>query len=258
MTPRAVGIALLVGAAYFYLHSPEQTKAPAPKVPPPAPAPAPKPPPPQPKPRPWGDKDAASVEAIVSGRTHPDGTEIECDLPNQLHLRNKGGSDGAGLCVFTSIAHSARWQNVPLLEDFRDWMTRHPGGGYPSKVDAMIKRVAAERNQPVPDYIQVESNDLEVLKAACRSGRMPGVTYSVSPTGRYGGSRIAHMVSLVSAGVGQGPDGKGWYVILDNNYPGDNAYEWLSEKEFLRAYAGGGTGWAVILLSPPPPPLPRN
>jgi hypothetical protein len=80
---------------------------------------------------------------------------------------------------------------------------------------------------------------------------MPAVTYSFSPSGRYGGQRIAHMVSLVHAD-------ERWFCVLDNNYIGADAYEWLSPQEFARTYAHGGQGWSVILLDPGPPPLPRN
>jgi hypothetical protein len=225
--------------------------APRPKpAPRPAPKPAPKPPEPEPKPprRPWGENRAAPVGAQVGGNVSPDGTEIDCDLPGSEHLKNKGGRDGAGLCVFTSIDHAARWQNVPQLVGFRDWMTRHPGGGYPQKVDQMIKMICEERGMPVPDYIQAERVDPELLKRACASGRMPGVTYSRSPTGRYGGGRIAHMVSLPHA------DDR-WFCVLDNNYPGEDKYEWMTPEEARRA---GILEWAVILLAPPPPPMPRN
>jgi hypothetical protein len=204
-----------------------------------------------PRPGPWGTR-GAPVGAKVGGPVAPDGTtEINCDLPGDLHLKNKGGSDGAGLCVFTSIAHSARWQNVPSLEDFRDWMTKHPGGGYPQKVTQMILRKCQETGVPEPAYVQVEGKDLEILKLACKTGRMPAVTYSYSPTGRYGGGRIAHMVSLPHAD-------NAWFCVLDNNYPGVDAYEWMSPDEFQKTYSAGGNGWSVILLSPGPPPVPRN
>lgn len=193
-----------------------------------------------------------NITAKVGGRISPDGlSEINCDLPGDLHLKNVGGSDGAGLCVFTSIAHSARWQNVTLLEDFRDWMRKHPGGGYPEKVDRMIEKCAKERNQTIPQYIQIEGSDLEILKLACKTGRMPGVTYSKSPTGRYGGGTIAHMVSLPHAD-------DTWFCVLDNNYPGENNYEWMTPEEFKKTYTGGRSGWSVIFLNPPPPPFPKN
>lgn len=190
--------------------------------------------------------------AKVGGNLAPDGrTEIHCDLPGEHHLQNKGGSDGAGLCVFTSIDHSARWQNVPALIGFRDYMARFPGGGWPEKVDQYIGRICKERGLSKPRYVQVENaRDLELLKLACRTGRMPAVTYERSPTGRYSGQRIAHMVSM--------PHCDGVYVsILDNNYPGVTRYEWMTPEEFLRICNPRGF-WAVILLDNPPPPPPRN
>ena len=191
-------------------------------------------------------------KASVGGTTAPDGAAIQLDLPGTEHLKNKGGSDGAGLCVFTSISHSSRWQSVGVLDDFRDWMTKHPGGGYPRKVDAMIAQICKERGVPKPDYLQVEGNDLSILKEACKSGRMPGITYCYSPTGRYNGQRIAHMTSLVHA------DDKGNFCVLDNNYPGANNYEWMDEATFKKVYTGGGGGWCVILLPAGPPPIPHN
>src|SRR4051812_23148361 len=94
------------------------------------------------------------AKAVVAGNVAPDGTEIQIDLPAERHLKNKGGSDGSGLCVFTSIQHSADWQSVLPLQDFRDWMTRRPGGGYPQKVEKMIDALCKEKGVPVPDYLQ--------------------------------------------------------------------------------------------------------
>jgi hypothetical protein len=198
------------------------------------------------------DGERPSISASVGGPRHADGTEIACDLPGELHRANTS-SKGLGLCVFTSIHHSAVWQNVPALQEFPKYLIDKniPGGGYPSKVTDLIPKASAAKGLPPPDYLQVESNDLEILKAACRGGRMPGVTYSFSPTGRYNRQRISHMVNIVHA------DDK-WFVVLDNNYTGSDAYEWMTPQEFLRTYSGGQTGWAVILLAPPPPPPPFN
>lgn len=189
-----------------------------------------------------------SVGASVGGNRSPDGVAAHCDLPTHQHLRNKGGSDKKGLCVFTSIDHSARWHNVPQLVGFRDWMTRYPGGGYPEKVTAKIKEICRERGAPEPPYLQYVGKDLEMLKLACQSGRMPGVTYRYSPTGRYNGERIWHMVTLVHA------DDR-WFAVLDNNYPG--TIEWMTPREFEPVWVEGG-GWAFVLLDPGPPPPPKN
>ena len=72
-----------------------------------------------------------------------------------------------------------------------------------------------------------------------------------TPIGRYGGQRIAHMVSLVHAS-------ERWFAVLDNNYPGETAYEWLSPDEFRRVWDEGNGTWAMVLLTPPPPGPPKN
>jgi hypothetical protein len=190
--------------------------------------------------------------ATVGGRIAPDGAEIQIDLPNEYHRRNVS-SRGQGCCVQTSIGHSARWQNVPALIDFQVWVQQKgiPGGAYPGAVDERIPRCCKDRGYPVAKYLQYSGRDTAILKAALKSGRFPAVTYSRSPTGRYNGGRIAHMVSM--------PHGDETRVaILDNNYPGVANYEWMTWDEFIRVCNGGGGYWAVILLDPGPPPLPRN
>lgn len=189
--------------------------------------------------------------AKVGGNVAPDGTEIHCDLPGSQHLQNKGGSDGAGLCVFTSVDHAARWQNVPALIGFRDYMTRYPGGGWPEKLAKYITKICKERGVPEPRYVQIEnSRDLDILRLATKTGRFVSITYERSPTGRYNGQRIAHMVSVPHV------DDK-WVAVLDNNYPGPDRYEWMTPDEFLRVCNPKGF-WAVVLLDNPPPPPPRN
>jgi hypothetical protein len=189
-----------------------------------------------------------ALEAKVGGDVAPDGAEVQVDMPTELRMHNTGGRDGAGLCVFTSINHAALWQDVDVLKDFQKWMKSRPGGGYPEKVDATIKAKCKEAGVPVPLYVQVEGRDLEPIRLALKTGRMVCNTYGFSPSGRYGGRRIAHMVNTVH-GAG------GYYGILDNNYP--EQIEWLNEQEFSRAYATDG-GWSVILLDPGPPPVPHN
>jgi hypothetical protein len=194
-----------------------------------------------------------AIGASVGGNKAPDGTEIHCDLPGDLHRRNTT-SRGQGCCVWTSIHHAAVWQNVPAYQEAPKWIQSKgiPGGAYPGAVQEHLPQMAKERGQAdAPSFLNYEGSDLELLKLACRTGRMPGVTYSFSPTGRYGGSRIAHMVSLVHA------DDK-WFAVLDNNYPGANQIEWLTPQEFRKTWTGMGGGWAVILLAPPPPPPPVN
>lgn len=249
-------LAVLLLAAGAWLVYDQATVPPPPPTPddrrplPPQPAPTPPPrPQPPPRPKPWGATLPAPVGASVGGAKHPDGTEIDGDLPGSWHQRNIA-SKGLGCCVFRSIDHAARLQNVPCLWNMPEWMVKSgiEGGGYPSKVAQLIPRMARDKGVPTPAFVQVEGMDMEPLKLASRTGRMSCVTYSISPTGRYGGSRIAHMVNLAHCDDRH-------VVVLDNNYVGDNAYEWMNHAEFKRAYA---PGWAVILLAPPPPPPPKS
>lgn len=190
-----------------------------------------------------------------------DGTPVDVDLPSELHMKNTGGSDGprgpgsgSGLCVFTSMEHAARMQNIPVLHGLQHWMTFRPGGAGPAKVDRVLVDYCREKSQPVPSYVQIQANDLETLKAASRSGRLVCVTYSFSPTGRYNRRRILHMVNVAAVGAGQGPDGKGWYCVVDNNYP--HEWEWMSESQFMASAAGGKRLWAIIFAAPTAPPAP--
>jgi hypothetical protein len=172
------------------------------------------------------------------------GTEVQCPLPNQFHIKNKGGIDGAGLCVWASITHAARWQNVEKLKDLFNYMRSQPGGGYPSKVDRYLKGKFNYEN-----YVQVEGMDncVKLLEYAAKTNRMACVTYGFDRNG----ARIAHMVNCVFFG-------DNLVCCLDNNYP--NTWEWMSKDEFFKrlksSHLGGDSSWVVVLLDDPPPPVP--
>lgn len=204
-------------------------------------------------PRPWKPAPAVVEAAAVGGLTSPDGLEeIACDLPREFQLKNVGGTDGAGLCVWASMQHTATWQQIAAIDGVFKFMQSQRGGGWPSRVDQIVPLMAKRNGQQPPDYLQVENRDpLAMLKLACKTGRMPGVTYSYSPTGRYGGGQIAHMVSLVHAS-------DKWFAILDNNFPG--TIEWMDPATFLKVHTRNGreNGWHYTFLADPPPPPPVN
>ncbi len=185
----------------------------------------------------------------IGGPVGPDSkTEVATDLPVDQRAKNVGGRDGAGLCVFTSIMHSARWQDEKRLCDFQKQMKAELGGGYPQKVDQMIAKYG-----PGTPYLQYEGNDPTILLTALKSGRMPAVTYcGMDP--HYGPEKsVAHMTNLVA----YDPQ-KDLAAILDNNFIGENEIVWMSCQDFLKRWKGMGGGWCVILLAPPPAPIPHN
>lgn len=260
---KLVGLGLLALAAWmawvaFQNLDSEPTTPPAPTQPAPVP-PAPLCPgpdcPKKPKPRPWGGTFQLAVRKssleipfgypLLDGPTHQ-GIEVQCDLPPALRLKNIGGTDGAGLCVFTSINHAARFQNEKDLWDFQRQMSHEPGGGYPEKVDRMLAKYA-----PKVHYVQYEGNDLSVLEKVLASGRMPAVTYDGRDP-NYGPLRIAHMVNLIHLD-------KNWAVILDNNFIKDGEQCWMTREEFASRWRGGDRlAWAVFLSAPAPAPIPQK
>lgn len=224
----------VIGAGLWFANKPakpESKVAPCPRPGPcPIPAPTPK--------RPWAEAtgDAVVSRVHIGGPIAPDGrTEVTCDLPVDMRTRNVGGSDGAGLCVFSSIGHAARWSNETRLWDFQKQMRQERGGGWPDKVDKMIAKYG-----PGTPYIQYTGNDPAILKAALATGRMPSVTYNGN-----------HMVNLIYLD-------DTWAAVLDNNYVGENEIRWFPTEEFLRLWRTGGQAWTVVLLAPPPPDPPIN
>jgi hypothetical protein len=253
---RRILLALLIGGALLWWYHDHQERGRP--VPPPAPTqpakPAPKPPPkkprrpcPGPGPCPLEDKETGG-RPVEGGRVSPDGAvELVCDLPASQRKKNIA-SKGLGCCVFRSIDYAARWQQVPELYDLPEQLVEAgiPGGGYPDKVDEVMKQFA-----PGASYIQDTSGDADILEAILKTGRMPCVTYNGHDC-HYGGN-IAHMVCLPYF-----DRQTGWACVSDNNFPGENAFVWMSPDEFLKRWKGNGGGWAFALLAVPPPPIPHN
>lgn len=185
-----------------------------------------------------------------------DGVTISCDLPDDQQMKNIGSKiDGAGMCVFTSIEVSARYQGLESMRGFRDWAAKNfRGGGYPAKVDDLLKKwFKAKGIEPIP-YVQYTGVSPEqLLQLAAKTNRMISMTYGYSP--RYGRTYIAHMVNGILY--------EKYGVVLDNNFPGEKNYEWMSPQEFvkrMRTDTSGrlSTAWVFIWATPGAPPPPRS
>jgi hypothetical protein len=174
--------------------------------------------------------------AIIGGPVSPDGKhEVTCDLPEDLRTKNVGGSDGAGLCVFSSVGHAARYQNERRLWNLQRDMRAERGGGWPEKTEAMIEKYGHGT-----EYLQYVGTDPAILELALKTGRMVSCTYT----------RV-HMVNLIYL------DDQ-WAAVLDNNFIGTKEIRWHRRTEFLRMWCDGGQGWAIVLLAPRPPAPPFN
>lgn len=184
------------------------------------------------------------------------GTRATVDLPKEQHIRNVGGSDGAGLCVFTSAEVVGRWQSVPQLDGFQRWMTQRPGGGWPEKLEEMLTRYCREKGASIPNFIQHTGGDEEFLDLAIRTGRAPCITYAGEDDfykDRFGRpAKIAHMVVCGHLDPATAPNPQG--CILDNNREGK--WIWMSRRDLLKRWRDMNGGWAVVFLDSPPPPHP--
>lgn len=173
------------------------------------------------------------------------GERIVADIDFDSHMKNKGGTDGAGLCVPTSVNMAAFRQAVSECYDLQAYCTKFPGGSYPQKFDDTIRR---KTNGKFKEYLNVTGREQcrELCRVALASGRAVGTTYGYSPRPEYRGEAIAHMVTLVHLKGGRA-------AILDNNFPG--TYEWMSEEEFWRRQEMMGGPWVLALTggSLPPP-----
>lgn len=188
--------------------------------------------------------------SFINGVTH-DGVSLAADLPGSQQFKNIGSKvDGAGMCVTSSIEMAALWAGLEQMRGFRNWCAQYPGGGYPQKVDQLLAKYFKQKNiTPIP-YLQYEGRSPQaLLSLISKTGRMACFTYGYSP--RYSG-RIAHMVC--------GPlYGDKYAVVLDNNFPGENKYEWMTPAELVkRINYPSGSGWVFVWLPPSPPPSPRN
>ena len=182
-------------------------------------------------------------KAFVGGNTYR-GVEVAIDLPLKQHVKNIArppGPNGLGCCVFATLDMCARWTNQEELIGIIEKIEK--GGGWPEKVDRVIKQFA-----PSTVYVQYEGSDPAFLDRAIQSGRPCGVTYGYGE--RYGNETIPHMVLLVHLDANLA-------AVVDNNYPG--TFEWMSRDEFLKRWKHpSNKGWAYALLGPPPPPPPHN
>jgi hypothetical protein len=175
------------------------------------------------------------------------GQRASAPIPTQYHIINEGGSDGAGLCVISSVLANGLYQGVPGLDvpglDQRSgrtaagkgsqlWRTAKalPGGYGPSKLAGLVE--ATVPGEPYASYL---GRDTGVLDRLSRVGYPVGVTMNTGSLYSY--RLIHHMVSLAHYRSG------GWAMVRDNNdRPG--IFRAMPASEFDRRWIDGGYGWA--------------
>ncbi len=154
-----------------------------------------------------------------------------CNLPAELHQRNKLGPKGQGSCVHASTVNHLRWLNKYDLAA-RWWETYGDGetaSGIRSKLDAAKA-----------DFVYTENADPTFLDWASRTRRGAIIWWKAS-----------HCCTF--EGFVKDENGREFAAILDNNNPG--RFEYTEREQFIRGWAGFG-GFALTVLEDPPSPLP--
>ena len=189
------------------------------------------------------------ADAVRNGDSH-DGHDVQADVPKAMRQTNTGGSDGLGLCVWASTQMAAWYQNVPELQELFAYMKTQPGGGWPERVDQIMKAKAP--GIPYDQWVGSGWNDLDegirYIQEWTASGRPVMVTYGYGEL--YNNQTIAHMVLCVYC------DDQ-WTAILDNN---DTEHVWwMPTSEFKRRFGWpNGQAWGWRIHFAPPPPVPHR
>lgn len=188
-------------------------------------------------------------EGVQNGDTHQ-GHEVQADIPQDMRQENTVGTDNQGLCVWASTQMAANFQNVEELGGLFDAMKKQRGGGWPERVDSVMKQMAPhiKYDQFVASSWDQVDEGVRYIQEWTSTGRPVMITYGYGEL--YNNATIAHMVICVYC------DDE-WMAILDNN---DIAHVWwMTTQEGKRRFGWpNGQAWAWRLHTPPPPPVPHK
>lgn len=191
----------------------------------------------------------AQDREIVTHQPAHRGEVASAPVQPHHHVRNEGGSDGAGLCVISSILANGMYQGVPGFDQsgYDEWTEsskpgkgsalwraakKAPGGYSPEKLQRLVDRVV-----PGEKYASHVGTDPEVLDRLSRDGYPIAVTMNTGEL--YQGKPIHHFVSLLHY------RSDGAACFMDNNdKPG--VYRWLAARTFAGRSIDGGVLWAWI------------
>lgn len=191
----------------------------------------------------WAQRPTGNQE-VVTTTPELDGVRAQVPIPADFHLKNEGGSDGAGLCVITSNVSNGWYQDVPeFVDEKRSKVWRlakgKPGGYYPAKLKDLFDEAGVKTA-----WVQAEGSAAElvpVIQHYLAMGIPVATTMSFSQRYQPGipDGKIHHMIQTIHH------DGS-LACIVDNNFPG--TYLWVTAAEYERRLVDGEAGWVVAIL----------
>ena len=172
-----------------------------------------------------------------------DGHAASAPIPPELHQRNTGGSDGAGLCVIASMVTAGRHMGIDgrFLERLWANARKAPGGYDLTKLETLIHRTAAECGIKPPGYFSYIGTN----PAAAERLSQLGIPFGMTLTQAEYASAMHHMVTDIDF------EASGLSALVDNNLPG--RYRWMAGKRRWVLAHDGGVVWLFAWMPPPKP-----
>lgn len=148
------------------------------------------------------------------------------EIPAEMVVRNRGGSDGSGIPVSASLETVAIKQGVWQLAGFTNFCAERPGGQWPEKVNGQLDAYT----KGTVSLTWGESKDgcwRRFVAEEVKQGKLPVLMVCAKLQG-YGGNSVAHAVIVTDCSwiipVGD-------YVLkyVDCNFPGKQFVTWAAE-----------------------------
>lgn len=172
------------------------------------------------------DKSKRKPGDLPSGDLLKVGPAASVEFPKELVVKNRGGSDGAGIPVSASLETAARKLGIKELDGFTNFSAKRPGGQWPEKVTGQIE--AYTKGAIHVTWAEASGGTWKPYVAAeVENGNLPVLLLSAKLQG-YGGNEVAHSIIVINCRLVP-PVGDYVLTYVDCNFPGKQFTTWAGE-----------------------------
>jgi hypothetical protein len=163
-----------------------------------------------------------------------------CNLPKQLHQRNKLGPLGQGSCVHASLVNHLRWLNQFELAE--RWWNTYGDGEYASRLRQRLDAAGLRGKYWFTGKADPRFLDWCTIN---RTGAI--IWWKPSHCCTFMGFSMGRDILVYQPDANVRPDVQ-YACVLDNNYPG--RFEYTERTQFIRLWASYG-GFGLCILDDP-------
>lgn len=172
------------------------------------------------------DKSKRKPGDLPSGDLPKAGPAASADFPKDMVVKNRGGSDGAGIPVSACLETVARKLGIKELDGFTNFSAERPGGQWPEKVTGQID--AYTKGAIHVTWAEASGGTWKPYVAAeVENGNLPVLLLSAKLQG-YGGNEVAHSIIVINCRLVP-PVGDYVLTYVDCNFPGKQFTTWAGE-----------------------------